>query len=94
MISGALSAAARWKRSSSPRQTDGDHYQVTRDVWHRHSRLTSWPSIRTDLRNAAAEVIDPKVVTDRRLIPNRSPQDLPAFCRAIIECFAAALRAA
>ncbi|MFE2823281.1 hypothetical protein [Streptomyces sp. NPDC059271] len=44
--------------------------------------------------NAAAEAIDPEVVTDRRLIPNRSPQELPAFCRAITECFAAALRTA
>ncbi|MER6212107.1 DJ-1/PfpI family protein [Streptomyces sp. NPDC001642] len=68
--------------------------KVTRDAWHRHSRLTSWTGIRADLRNAAAEVMDPEVVIDRRLIPNRSPQDLPAFCRATIECFAAALQTA
>ncbi len=52
------------------------------------------PAIVLTCVNAAAEAIDPEVVTDRRLIPNRSPQDLPAFCRAIIECFAAALRTA
>ncbi|MEU7378398.1 type 1 glutamine amidotransferase domain-containing protein [Streptomyces albidoflavus] len=57
------------------------------DVLHGR-RLTSWPSIRTDLRNAGAEVIDEEVVIDRQLISSRGPQDLPAFCAAIIEHFA------
>ncbi|MEV4964419.1 type 1 glutamine amidotransferase domain-containing protein [[Kitasatospora] papulosa] len=60
----------------------------------RGRRLTSWPSIRTDLRNAGAEVVDEEVVIDRQLISSRSPQDLPAFCKAIIERFAAALQPA
>lgn len=53
-------------------------------------RLTSWPSIRTDLRNAGAEVVDEEVCIDGQLITSRSPQDLPAFCAAVIEQFAAA----
>jgi protease I len=51
-------------------------------------RLTSWPSIRTDLRNAGAEVVDEEVVIDRQLISSRGPQDLPSFCKAIVERFA------
>ncbi|MDX3073818.1 DJ-1/PfpI family protein [Streptomyces sp. NPDC088354] len=60
----------------------------------RGRRLTSWPSIRTDLRNAGAEVVDEEVVTDRQVISSRGPQDLPAFCKAISERFAAALQPA
>jgi protease I len=54
----------------------------------RGRRLTSWPSIRTDLRNAGAEVVDEEVVVDGGLMTSRSPADLPAFCPAIIEQFA------
>ena len=50
--------------------------------------LTSFPSIRTDLRNAGATVVDQKIATDANLITSRSPDDLPAFCRAIVETFA------
>ena len=46
--------------------------------------VTSWPSIRTDLRNAGANWIDQEVVEDGRLITSRKPEDLPAFCDAII----------
>jgi protease I len=53
-------------------------------------RLTSWPSIRTDLRNAGAEVVDEEVVVDGALTTSRSPADLPAFCPAIVEQFARA----
>ncbi|WP_333619579.1 type 1 glutamine amidotransferase domain-containing protein [Dietzia sp.] len=45
--------------------------------------LTSFPSIRTDLRNAGAEVVDQEVVLDGNLITSRSPEDLPAFSEAI-----------
>ncbi len=54
----------------------------------RGRRLTSWPSVRTDLRNAGAEVVDEEVVTDGNITTSRSPDDLPAFCRRIIEEFA------
>src|ERR1700756_2355206 len=47
--------------------------------------LTSYPSMRTDLRNAGAHVIDEEVVVDGNLISSRSPSDLPAFCATIVE---------
>ena len=54
----------------------------------RGRRMTSWPSVRTDLRNAGAEVVDAEVVTDRGIVSSRKPEDLPAFCRKIVEEFA------
>jgi deglycase len=54
------------------------------DVVRGH-RLTSWPSIRTDLRNAGAEVVDEEVCIDGQFMTSRSPADLPAFCAAIID---------
>jgi protease I len=51
-------------------------------------RITSWPSVRTDLRNAGAEVVDQEVVTDQGLVSSRSPDDLPAFCAKVVEEFA------
>lgn len=50
--------------------------------------LTSYPSIRTDLRNAGANVVDEEVVIDGNVISSRSPSDLPAFCAAIVKQFA------
>jgi protease I len=51
-------------------------------------RITSWPSVRTDLRNAGAGVLDQEVVTDQGLVSSRSPDDLPAFCAKVVEEFA------
>ncbi|ORA33930.1 type 1 glutamine amidotransferase domain-containing protein [Mycobacterium aquaticum] len=51
----------------------------------RDRTLTSYPSIRTDLRNAGATVVDKQVCVDGNLITSRSPQDLPAFCEAITD---------
>ena len=51
-------------------------------------RVTSFPSLRTDLRNAGAEVVDEEVVVDEGLVTSRSPDDLPAFCEKIVEEFA------
>ena len=51
-------------------------------------RLTSFPSIKTDLRNAGAEWVDQEVVTDRGLVTSRKPDDLPAFNKKMIEEFA------
>jgi protease I len=56
----------------------------------RGRRLTSWPSVRTDLRNAGAEVVDEEVVTDGNITTSRSPDDLPAFCERIVQEFAKA----
>ena len=47
--------------------------------------MTSWPSLRTDLRNAGATWIDETVVTDGNLISSRRPDDLPAFNRALLD---------
>lgn len=55
----------------------------------RNRTLTSYPSIRTDLRNAGATVVDEPVCIDGNLITSRSPEDLPAFCQAITDEFAA-----
>jgi protease I len=54
--------------------------------------LTSWPSLRTDIRNAGGTVWDQEVVTDGNLLSSRGPDDLPAFCRAIVAHFAAEAR--
>lgn len=47
--------------------------------------MTSFPSIRTDLRNAGAEVVDEELVVDGQFITSRDPDDLPAFCRAFVD---------
>jgi protease I len=46
--------------------------------------VTGWPSIRTDLRNAGAEVVDREAVTDGNLVTSRKPEDIPAFTDALI----------
>lgn len=47
--------------------------------------VTSWPSIRTDLKNAGATVVDKEVAVDGNLITSRNPDDIPAFSKALIE---------
>jgi protease I len=52
--------------------------------------LTSWPSVKTDIGNAGGTWVDEEVVTDGNVTSSRKPDDLPAFCRAIVQQFAAA----
>jgi protease I len=54
----------------------------------RGRKVTSWPSLQTDLRNAGAQWVDQEVVTDNGLVTSRKPDDLPAFNRKMIEEFA------
>jgi protease I len=49
--------------------------------------MTSWPSLHTDLTNAGANWVDREVVTDHGLVTSRKPDDLPAFCKKIVEEF-------
>lgn len=52
--------------------------------------MTSWPSIRTDLKNAGANVVDREVATDGQFITSRKPDDIPAFSKTIIETLSGA----
>jgi protease I len=47
--------------------------------------ITSWPSLKTDLRNAGASWVDEEVVVDEGLVSSRKPDDLPAFCAKVVE---------
>jgi len=51
----------------------------------RGKKVTSWPSVKTDLKNAGANWVDQEVVTDGQFIFSRKPDDIPAFSKAIIE---------
>ena len=53
----------------------------------RGKRIASWPSLKTDLRNAGAEWVDQEAVIDGNLVTARKPDDIPAFNRAMIEVF-------
>lgn len=53
----------------------------------RGRRVTSWPSIRTDLRNAGGEVVDEAAVTDGNIVTSRKPEDIPAFTEALIALY-------
>jgi protease I len=54
----------------------------------RGKRLTSWPTLQTDIRNAGGEWVDEEVVVDDGLVTSRKPDDIPAFNRRMIEEFA------
>ncbi len=54
--------------------------------------LTSWPSLQTDLRNAGANWVDEEVHVDSGLVSSRKPEDLPRFCKKLVETLAQGAR--
>lgn len=56
----------------------------------RGRRMTSWPSLEVDLRNAGAQWVDEEAVTDQGLATSRKPDDIPAFNQAMIDLFSRA----
>ena len=59
----------------------------------RGRKMTSWPSVKTDIRNAGGNWVDEKVVVDQGLVTSRKPDDLPAFCEKLIEELAEGIHA-
>jgi len=53
----------------------------------RGRKVTSWPSLETDIRNAGGNWVDEEVVVDQGLVTSRNPDDLPAFCKKLVEEF-------
>jgi protease I len=53
----------------------------------RGRRVTSWPTLETDIRNAGGEWVDEEVVVDRNLVTSRKPDDIPAFNREMVRIF-------
>jgi protease I len=51
----------------------------------RGRKITSWPSVQTDIRNAGGNWVDEEVVVDEGLVSSRRPDDLPAFCAKLVE---------
>jgi protease I len=58
----------------------------------RGRRIASWPSLKTDLKNAGAEWVDQAVVVDGNLVSSRKPDDIPAFSSKVIDLFSQARR--
>ncbi len=56
----------------------------------RGKRMTSWPSLQTDLRNAGAQWVDEELVVDGSLVTSRKPDDLPAFCGKVVDILGSA----
>ena len=59
----------------------------------RGRKVTSWPSLKTDLKNAGAQWVDEACVCDEGLVTSRNPNDIPAFCAKAIEEFAEGIHA-
>jgi protease I len=65
-------------------------WSVIEAGYARGRRIASWPSLKTDLRNAGAEWVDEPVVVDGNLVSSRNPNDIPAFNREMIRLFGSA----
>ncbi len=65
-------------------------WTVIETGYARGRRIASWPSLKTDLRNAGAEWVDQEVVLDGNMVSSRKPDDLPAFNREMINLFSRA----
>jgi protease I len=76
-------------KSPSPRSANGPWTLIEADAV-RGKTVTSWPSLKTDLKNAGADWVDKEVIVDQGLVTSRKPDDLPAFCTKMIEEFGAA----
>ena len=59
----------------------------------RGRKVTSWPSLETDIRNAGGNWVDEEVVVDQGLVTSRKPDDLPAFCNKLVEEFSEGIHA-
>ncbi|HEY4346994.1 MAG TPA: type 1 glutamine amidotransferase domain-containing protein [Gaiellaceae bacterium] len=59
----------------------------------RDRKLTSWPSLQTDIRNAGGDWLDQEVVVDEGIVTSRKPDDIPSFNRRMIEEFAEGIHA-
>jgi protease I len=53
----------------------------------RGRKMTSWPSLKTDLTNAGAQWVDAEVIADEQFVTSRKPDDIPAFNEKMIELF-------
>jgi protease I len=62
-------------------------WSVIEAGYARGRRIASWPSLKTDLRNAGAEWVDQEVVVDGNLVTSRNPDDIPAFNREMVTLF-------
>lgn len=91
-IPGAVNFAKEFAKAAKPIAAicHGPWLLVEADLVKDH-RLTSWPSLATDIKNAGGRWEDTEVVVDKGLITSRKPDDIPAFNREIIEHFSEAM---
>jgi protease I len=95
MDQNALELARHFFREHKPVATicHGPQVLMSADLV-RGRKMTSWPAIQVDMRNAGARWVDDEVVVDNGLVSSRKPDDIPAFNRKMIEEFAEGRHAA